>query len=651
MPHLKTHNPVTVVIDAARSRTAEVSVQWLLENRPAMDGWPAITDAPPITYGNRLDFLICGEEGFRAIARDLREAKATADIICWGFDPGMELEREGRGNTWQRRAAYGELLNEITTRADNPVRVRLLVWHDWLASVKQNNLPGYTDAVRGPLASPYDHPARHEYCVRWWRDNLMASTAGAGGKNPNLQVVLRSIDEADVRKLLAAEPPEEDQPVSRRFNPVDEADLLLDYATHHQKPILIDYAYDDGRKAVGYVMGLNSVTDFWDRTAHDIDDPLRDTWLKSKTSKELKHERRTQRTASQVAYRHTKPYQDYACRVVGPALERLHQNFERGWNLFAPGALQTKELTALPPRIPTLPKNPAHAVQIVRTQPHEGEKSIKALYFQATSYARNYLYIENQYFFYPEFARHLKKERKDFCDAWARVSGKPLAEMPKLHLFIVIPHPEDDGLVPRTFDTLSELGASSTMPAQAKLVDDGKVDQDYANARPGRKGNQVLDRPSLQQLHDSLGLKVSVARLRTGGVVGGQMAYREIYIHSKLMLIDDVFVTLGSANLNQRSMSVDSEINLAATGLPWAAELRKRVFELHSGGKYQRDRRLAQGAGGFQKMGKANDQNRDIQIAGNANMKGFLLPFEDHRATTTMHASVTVPSSGNAAMV
>src|ERR1700738_3829428 len=193
MPHLKTHTPVTVVIDTA-SRTAEVSVQWLLENRPAMDGWPAITDAPPITYGNRLEFLICGEEGFRAIARDLREAQATADIICWGFDPGMELEREGRGRTWQRRAAYGELLNEITTRADNPVRVRLLIWHDRLASVEQNNLPGYTDAVRGPLASPYDNPARHAYCVRWWNDNLRGGTSGAGGKNPNLQVVLRGID-------------------------------------------------------------------------------------------------------------------------------------------------------------------------------------------------------------------------------------------------------------------------------------------------------------------------------------------------------------------------------------------------------------------------------------------------------------------------
>jgi phosphatidylserine/phosphatidylglycerophosphate/cardiolipin synthase-like enzyme len=38
------------------------------------------------------------------------------------------------------------------------------------------------------------------------------------------------------------------------------------------------------------------------------------------------------------------------------------------------------------------------------------------------------------------------------------------------------------------------------------------------------------------------------------------------YIHSKLMIVDDCRLTLGSANLNNRSMSLDSEINIA-----WAA--------------------------------------------------------------------------------
>jgi phospholipase D1/2 len=36
-----------------------------------------------------------------------------------------------------------------------------------------------------------------------------------------------------------------------------------------------------------------------------------------------------------------------------------------------------------------------------------------------------------------------------------------------------------------------------------------------------------------------------------------------IHVHAKLMIVDDRFVTMGSANLANRSMGVDSEINLA----------------------------------------------------------------------------------------
>ena len=618
--HLKTQNPVDVAIDEA-GRSAQGSVQWLLEKRPEV----------PITYGNALKFLICGQEGFQSLAKDLREAQATADIVCWGFDPGMELVRAG--GKWKRGQTYGELLDEITTRPNNPVRVRLLIWGGFVASAVQNNMPGLTD----PWASPYESRARGEYSQRWWRDNL-PSYRGFRGKNPNLQIVLRNIARSDVVASLAAMPKEEDEPVDDWHNSVDEGSLLKNFATHHQKPVLIDYAYEGGRKAVGYVMGLNSVTDYWDRAAHEIDDPLREARADKAISAERTHESATQGVAANATYRRTKPYQDYACRVVGPALKRLHENFERGWNAFAPRAQKTAELTQLPPNIPTLPRNPAHSVQIVRTQPQEREKSIKELYFQATSFARNYIYIENQYFFYPEFARHLKKERQKFCDAWARLPDKPISEVPKLHLFIVIPHPEDDGLVPRTFDALTELGASDTMREQAAHIDAGKHHQDYAHAHKGAQGNKVIDRPSLEELQSSLGLKVSVARLRTGGLdANHKMAYREIYIHSKLMLIDDVFVTLGSANINQRSMSVDSEINIAATGQAMASELRQRVFALHSGGRISGsgDRTCVPDV--FMNWVSQMDKNL-LSMKEAKSLQGFLLPFEDHRATSTMHA-------------
>jgi phospholipase D1/2 len=663
--HLKTQNPADVAIDEA-GRKAQGSVQWLLENRKEN----------PITYGNRLHFMICGEEGFESIAKDIWDARSTVDIVCWGFDPGMELARGpacwrfdpdlgneiAKGDAWPRGVTYGRLLETVATRKDNPLKVRLLVWYDPRGSAKQNNMPGYSDVrenwLTSPVANgvrkspPYDNAARHDYCVAWWARNLPDGRSGAGS-NPNLQVVLRSIAADDVKSMLVTAPPEEDHPAFERGNPVDETGLLEDYPTHHQKPILIDYMHEGGSKAVGYVMGLNSVTDFWDRTAHEIDDPLRETWERRYVDEEIDHERATQDpkgARSKAVYRHTKPDQDYSCRVVGPALQRLYQNFERGWNLFAPSALQTAELAGLPPRIPTLSKNPAHGVQIVRTQPHERDKSVKELYFQATSFARNYIYIENQYFFYPEFARHLKSERQKFCDAWASLANKPMSEVPILHLFIVIPHPEDDGMIPRTFDILTELGASDAMPEQAKYVDMGKLDQDYADAHKGKKGKKVLDRPGVKQLQDALGLKVSVARLRTSGLIGNQMAYREIYIHSKLMLIDDVFVTLGSANLNQRSMSVDSEINIAATGQVWAADLRKRVFELHSGGDIPGSGSWSETPETF-KAWTARMKDNLVRMAKRQPLQGFILPFEDHRATATMHASITLPSSSNNATV
>jgi phosphatidylserine/phosphatidylglycerophosphate/cardiolipin synthase-like enzyme len=290
-------------------------------------------------------------------------------------------------------------------------------------------------------------------------------------------------------------------------------------------------------------------------------------------------------------------------------------------------------------------------VQIVRTQPREKDKTIKKLYLQSTSFARNYIYIENQYFFYPEFAQHLKAERRKFCEKWAALAKKNMLQVPTLHVFIVIPHPERDEMVPRTFDTVTELGASEQMPGQAGYVDAGKASQDYPSSRKGKKGNKVLDRPSVALLQNTLGLKVSVARLCTSGAVDGKMAYREIYIHSKLMIIDDVFLTLGSANLNQRSMSADSEINVAVTGAGWTAEQRRKVFRLHSGKTVDEDVRRENMPKMFKGWNDLAIANYQTWKSGKENLIGFLVKFEDMRKTDVMFASTTVPASGNSTAI
>ncbi|MEX5683572.1 phospholipase D-like domain-containing protein [Pseudomonas silesiensis] len=61
--------------------------------------------------------------------------------------------------------------------------------------------------------------------------------------------------------------------------------------------------------------------------------------------------------------------------------------------------------------------------------------------------------------------------------------------------------------------------------------------------------------------------------------------WMDVYVHSKLMIVDDVFTTLGSANINTRSMQVDSELNICIEDPAITRPLREHLFGVHTGGR------------------------------------------------------------------
>ncbi|MBP1314575.1 phospholipase D-like domain-containing protein [Herbaspirillum sp. 1130] len=248
----------------------------------------------------------------------------------------------------------------------------------------------------------------------------------------------------------------------------------------------------------------------------------------------------------------------------------------------------------------------AHRAQIVRTQPEEGDNTIQRLYRQATSFASNYIYIENQYFQYTEWARYLKQMRRNFIAAW-KEAGQPLKTLPDLHVFIVIPTPERVQMVPATHEALKLLGLGTSMPEQDKMFEEQqqvrqKQQQreiervrfkETGNGTPPELVRTPKPPPGQQEPYgnaeiaeelEALGIKTLAASLwtydHTAKSTGDK--YREIYIHSKLMIIDDAFFTLGSANLNLRSMAVDAEINIGCDDPLLSEKLRKEVLSLHS---------------------------------------------------------------------
>ncbi len=666
----------TVHIDEV-SRKATSTVQWFLENR---------CGTHPITHNNELEVFICGEKAFADIAAKIKAAKHSIDLCCWGFDPGMELVRNG-GTTWPRGETYGDLLIAAARgngKDKSMVRVRLLVWYNKIGSAAALSMPGHshgttpwrcvrgsneasqigarrsvallqeslgtlrvagtpargTGAIRSHTPESLAAMAREEYCHSWYK-------AAFAGLLDGITIRTRAGVPASIEASLASE----------KYKPGGMGELeaertgMIRLGTHHQKTLLIDYDYMDGAKAVGYVKGLNSVTDYWDTEDHLIEDPKRECGGERESGEAVQAD---ENKKTDAGFRTFKPYRDYACRISGGALASVYANFVRAWGR-AGGDIIADDLKTVPSALKRKAMAGTHSsVQIVRTQPEERDKTAKEMYFLATDVAAaatGYLYIENQYFQYQEWAERLVQARKNVMARWKAAgpsTGKTKGDMPLLHVFIVIPVPERPQMVPRTYDTLAVLGQQAGMKGQSAMIDKENkrertgVGRDEMGRPTGAVHNKPtvveyangIDKPSIDALEQKHGLKVAVAMLQTSGYDQRRMRYREIYIHSKLLLVDDSFFSLGSANLNQRSMAVDSEINLATNDAKRAADLRRKIWAKLSGGTVDgKSATPAEIKEAFRKWTDIRDVNlKEKRESGR--MTGFLLPFEDNRSAT-----------------
>ena len=59
------------------------------------------------------------------------------------------------------------------------------------------------------------------------------------------------------------------------------------------------------------------------------------------------------------------------------------------------------------------------------------------------------------------------------------------------------------------------------------------------------------------------------------------MHRREVDIHAKLLMVDDVFLTLGSCNIHDRGFELEAEINLAVVDPALVRATRLRLWREH----------------------------------------------------------------------
>ncbi|MEE5128804.1 phospholipase D-like domain-containing protein, partial [Pseudomonas alliivorans] len=221
---------------------------------------------------------------------------------------------------------------------------------------------------------------------------------------------------------------------------------------------------------------------------------------------------------------------------------------------------------------------------------------IQSAYLVAANNVTQFIYIENQYFRWPPLADLIKK-----CAAAQTCNGRDPAEHGSIHLFVVT-NDTNDGVgmgTAKTQEMLESLGRADTIPQVTKLrrIKEIKADMpprprpDSANDTMGHRKLAEWEaelNEKIKPVKESIltpmpvpGLKIHVCSLVAPDSPAGQK-WTPVYIHSKLMIVNDVYTTHGSANINTRSMMGDSELNICHEHADTTQQLRRRLWNLHT---------------------------------------------------------------------
>ncbi|CAN1218046.1 Phospholipase D alpha 4 [Linum perenne] len=504
-------------------------------------------------------FELCGSPRrlWEDIYKAIEDAKYLVYIAGWSFNPNMALVRDPETSMQE---GIGVKLGELLKRkAEQGVAVRIMVWDD------ETSLPFIKN--RGVMGT------HDEDAFSYFKHTKV------------------------ICKLCPR--------LHHKFPTL---------FTHHQKTLTVDSNSGrlDGREIVSFIGGLDFCDGRFDTDQHSLFRTL---------NKECHCYDFYQTSISGAGIQRggpREPWHDVHACVVGEAAWDVLSNFEQRWTKQCDPSLllPTSSLSHLL-RVPKAGRN--WNVQVFRSidhvsaaqMPHNQkvEQSIHEAYVEAIRKADRFIYIENQYFI-------------GGCHMWDRDQGcgcrnlvpieislkivQKIRQKKMFAVYIVIPmwpegHPESDAV----HDILH--WTRETMAMMYRIIGEALQEcgepahpKDYLNffclANREMESPQEFVPPYSPHPSTQYWLAQKHRRFM-------------VYVHSKLMIVDDAYILIGSANVNQRSMDGqrDTEIaigcyqrkttmimntDLNSNGYRYSHDIQKYRMSLwyeHTGGLANRD--------------------------------------------------------------
>ncbi|XP_022997750.1 phospholipase D alpha 4 [Cucurbita maxima] len=450
------------------------------------------------------------------VYKAIDNAKHLVYIAGWSFNPKMVLVRDPQTDIpYALGVKLGELLKQ---KAEEGVAVRLMIWDD------ETSLPVIKNAG---IMKTHDENARAYFS--------------------NSKVVCRLCP-----KLHPMSPP---------------------IFSHHQKTITVDaqtHINARNREIMSFIGGLDLCDGRYDTEQHSLFHTLNteshccDFYQTSISGAKL------QKGGPR------EPWHDVHARVTGEAAWDILTNFEQRWTKQSDASLLVPTsilLKLMPPLESNTNPQKDWNVQVFRSIDHLSasqvfrnltvERTIHEAYVEAIRRAERFIYIENQYFI---GGCHLwDKDQHCGCtnlipiEIALKVANKIKARE-KFAVYVVIPMwPEG----PPESESVEDMlhWTRQTMTMMYRLIGEAIQEtgekahpRDYlnffclANREEERKWDFV---PPHSPQHAT---EYWSAQHRRRFMV---------YVHSKVMIVDDLYLLIGSANVNQRSMDGERDTEIA----------------------------------------------------------------------------------------
>ncbi|CAN6195969.1 unnamed protein product [Urochloa humidicola] len=508
------------------------------------------------------------------------------------FDPGVHLDAGGRDAASYRPARLWEDLYAAIRDARRFVYVVGWSVNTAITLVRDPSrmIPGAEGVTLGELLKRKADEGV-TVLVMPWQDNTSVSFLGnAGLMKTHDEETRRFFEGTNVRCFLCP------RDADASLTVVQHVETSAEF-THHQKAVTLDAATtppgvetDGERHVVSFIGGIDLCDGRYDDEHHTLfgglDTAFRDDFMQNN-------------------YKHAclrrggprEPWHDVHCRLEGPAAWDVLANFEQRWRKQAPEELRDcllDDLTpaALPDPDPAaffdaadggpwnvqvfrsiddasvvgFPSDPAEAAAMGLTSGKDVtvDRSIQTGYIEAILRARRFVYIENQYFL-------------GGCASWAEDSDAGCLNLVPVEIalkvaamirrgerfaaYVVTPMwPEGfpDGEAVQAILLWQRCTVEMMYGIVMKAIDDAGLRGqahpcDYLNFFC--LGNREAPRPGEYSPPEKPEVDTDYWRAQVN-------RRGPIYVHAKLMIVDDEYVIVGSANLNERSLAGnrDSEI-------------------------------------------------------------------------------------------